>query len=269
MNLRRVAHLGWRSIRTQLRAWAPILLFAGALVYTLGLHRGAHGLTLFGLDWPPGDALRFGAQEAANRVVRESFSSVWLGLILFYLAPKLLFPLADSFSTNQLLWLRLTPCTAVEIAAARALTVVSAAGWVSLWTTGWALVAFARLDVPPPFLVENVVGIGAYVLLCGGCLLILCDLLAHRDSISRPLVFASLFAPICIALTSTLSARETRLWLPYTSPYLVMFLTPRSALAHALSAAAAGILLLVLHIFLAAVRQPGGFALRRGNHATV
>ncbi|WP_193788992.1 hypothetical protein, partial [Zavarzinella formosa] len=74
--------------------------------------------------------------DATEDYLRELFSWWWMIAGLAYVLPVMLMPSSASFARDQVLWLRMTPCSARDLALARlwrvgvALAVVGAPGIV-------------------------------------------------------------------------------------------------------------------------------------------
>lgn len=254
MNPRHVLILARRYVRRTADRRTLVVLAVG-LGLTLALGWNGESLTLFGSDALL-QGYRRGYTESGAKLLllHEMFGHVTvLAGLLAYLLPCLLFPLAESFTANQVLWLRLTSGTHGELAAARALAVLSAAAWIGALGMGWAAVAAPYHGLSLAVLATGPAVAAAYVLLSGGLLLAVGELGGMTGTARRPLAVGALLAPALLFLASLPLGSAAGRWFPYAMPY-VAGRDGTGVLPHAASAAALGTLLLGGHVLIAAVR---------------
>jgi hypothetical protein len=194
-----------------------------------------------------------GPTEALSLFVREVLSWWWLAAGVLYLLPVLLLPLAGSFARNQVLWLRLTPCSARELALGRAVRVVVASAL--LGGLGLAAVGVCALwhGLPARSLLPVGLGPGLHALAAGGLLLV-CGprlltpvgrALAAFLVFLAPLISFLLFVTLRPHLPTAVAG-----WWPYVVPFAPDLGRP---LPHLLGTAGLGLAALLV----AAGLQPG------------
>jgi hypothetical protein len=202
----------------------------------------------------------FGGERvgATTSYLRELFSWWWVAVAAAYLLPVVLLPTAASFSRDQILWLRLTPCSAREVAVGRAGRVLaSTAALASLALPAGAFLA-AYHDLPPGLLLATAAALPAHALLAGGLVLIAgprIPLAATRALFA----FVAFLAPVIsflafVALRPHLDPSFGRWW-----PYVVPFAPPLDeASQHVLVSVGLGVLFLIMSVLL----QPAARAAR-------
>lgn len=99
-------------------------------------------------------------------LLNEIFSWGWLIISIFLF--RLLKKLSESFSVNEMLWLRLLPCSPYEVALARALWIIGYACFIGILGTVWAVICTLFHHVSMSEILINIEGLVSYVLLSGG-----------------------------------------------------------------------------------------------------
>ncbi len=212
-------------------------------------------------------------EKAMGDYLRELFSWWWVFVSLAYLLPVVLMVSAASFSRDQVLWLRMTPCSARELAVARLCRVLVALAVLSVLGLSLALAATYWHDTDPAVALWTVAGMLAHGLFAAGVVLLVGPLL--RTPVDRALgSFFAFLAPIVafmvfVALEPKLPS-AVKEWWPYTIPFakLQTGTTPHvlgtaGIGAHVLSSAAVGAVGLLLSVLV----QPGHW--RSENASTI
>lgn len=254
LNPHHVLILARRYVRRTLDRRGLVVLAAGLLL-VLALGWNGKSLTLFGSDvLLKGYRRGFTSTGAKLLLLHEAFGhATVVGVLVGYLLPRLLFPLTESFTVNQVLWLRLTSATQGELAAARALAVLSAAAWVGGLGMAWTTSAAAFHGLPLTVLSTGPLATTAYVLLSGGLVLAAGEMGALAGAARRSLAVGALLAPVLLFLASLPLGAAAGRWFPYAAPY-VAARDGIGGLSHVMSAALLGVFLLSVHVLMATVR---------------
>lgn len=239
----------------------PLVTLGILAVPMFAVEWNGSNLELWGVELPNNDKIIIISdknpadfrEQTMGDYVRELLSWWWVTVGLVYLLPVVLMPSTASFARDQVLWLRLTPCSARELALARLWRVVTALcflGGMSL-IVAFAVSYWHEISCTPA--VWTVVGVLAHGLWAGGVVLVIGPLL--RTPVDRALgSFFALLTPIIAFLLYV--ALEPKLpktlqeWWPYTIPFAKL---PTSPKAHILTSAAIGLVGLILSL----VIQPG------------
>jgi hypothetical protein len=205
-------------------------------------------------------------EHAIQELIRETLSWWWLVVVFLYVLPTLLLPLARSFSIEQMLWLRLAPCTARDIAAARACRVIVAALSLTALSALFASASSIYHATAASDALLAASEVGTHVVLACGILLILAPSLSSPTA-RLVCAFVALSSPMLLyftyaALESFLPAVCSRYW-PYVVPFEPFNLRGQG---HTIATAAVGTCLLVTSVFIqpAAITQ-SDFVLPREN----
>lgn len=223
----------------------PLICLTGIILSTLPVSWYGEAICFFKI---PLDLYGDNRELALKLLMHEFFSWAWILIAFFYLLPRLLSPLGESFLVSQKLWLRLTPCQPHEIAFSRAICVISWGLWLGILSFVWALSTAFYHQIPPTTLLIDVAGLVSHVFLSGGIILAL-DLGLAVDYSGRKLLSTlALFAPILslligFGLSRTLEAKYA-IFLPYASPFARL---SSENVYHFGTAAVIGFLLLSLH----------------------
>jgi len=187
-------------------------------------------------------------KEALEFVFYEYFSLSWIFLSTLYLLPKLLLPLTNSFSINQMLWLRLTPCSPIEIAITRVLWVISWAIWLSISGIITMLLIIYHHKIFLNNLFLDIGGLISYIILTGGIVITWTNFNYKIDSLKKTLItIASLCSTIIFGyIYYTFPNIIFRKILPIALPFSSYFLPDRSI--HFCATALIGCFLLIIHI---------------------
>jgi hypothetical protein len=227
--------------------WLLALWLAGVLLPTTLLWWDAQAnavvfLTLTQKDYLPG----LSEKVVIPYLLGELFSWGWAVVGLFYVLPGVLVPLARSYSVSQVLWLRLTPCTARDLALARLVRVLAASGVLAGLALAWAAICCAYHGLAlSPFLVP-VLGVLAHLWLASGGVLLAAPRLRTETGRSVCAFVALLIPLLSCAIMRAGEHHLTRDWLawwPYAGPFTT---TLQAAGQHfAVCAALGGVLLLL------------------------
>jgi preprotein translocase subunit Sss1 len=237
------------------------LLTLGILVFPmLAVHWTGSSLELWGVKLSNNDTIIISddmsisnRDQAIDDYLRELLSWWWVTVGLVYLLPVVLMSSTASFARDQVLWLRMTPCSARELALARlwrvmtALFLLGGIGFVvALITSYWHEISCSTA-------VWTVAGVLAHGLWAGGVVLVIGPLL--RTPVDRALgSFCAFLTPVIAFLLYI--AFEPKLpkslqeWWPFTIPFAKL---PTNSKAHILTSAAIGVVGLILSL----VIQPG------------
>lgn len=193
-------------------------------------------------------------REAALGNYHRELISWWWGIVgLAYLLPVVLMTAAASFSRDQVLWLRMTPCSARELALARLWRVsVSLLGLGSVGLPVAVGVSYWH-DAPCRAAVWTVAGMLAHGLWAAGIVLLVGPML--RTPVDRALgAFFAFLTPVFAFLLFVAFEPQfcptVRGWWPFAIPFIRLPLDPKP---HILSAAGLG----AVGMFLSVVIQPG------------
>lgn len=244
----------FRNVGAMLAVW---LLGVGVLTTLVSWNEGAGRLVFLGAvqhEHLPGAP----REEAILHLLREMFSWAWALAGLTYLLVALLMPLARSYSVSQVLWLRLTPCTARDLAAARVSRVLLASLFLASLSLSWAGICAVYHGVTmEPFLVLTL-GLAAHAILASG--LVVATAPAARTETGR---FTCAFIALLLPLLSCAMMEAGRHWLepswrnwwPYSGPFVAGLEPP---LRHFASCAGLGLLLLLVSVGVARGRLETG-----------
>ncbi|MGL4497582.1 MAG: hypothetical protein ACRCU2_00845 [Planktothrix sp.] len=222
------------------------LLVLGTTFLSFLYNWNGDNLTLFSV---PLEGYTGSREQVFTELIHQLFSWCWI-LIGFYVFSSLLLPLTGSFLVSQLLWLRLNPCLPSEIAAARAIWVISYALCLSALGAISVLINSYFHHVSPTLLLLDALGLCSYILLSGGFILV--TDFAHRfDNSSRILIsgIASLLPILLAIISSSLSKTfgDYAKYFPYASPFDNLSM---ENLYHSGTAAIFGLFFLSFHIIL-------------------
>ena len=186
-------------------------------------------------------------KEALEFVYYEYFSLSWILFSTLYLLPKLLLPLSNSFSVNQLLWLRLTPCSPIEIATTRVLWVISWAIWLSFSGIIWLLLIIYHHRIFLDNIFLDITGLASYIIFTGS-IVITCTNFYNVYSFNKTLISLGslcsniIFCYIYYAFPNIIFKK----FLPIALPFSKYFLPDRNV--HFIMAALIGSFLLIIHM---------------------
>lgn len=197
------------------------LFLVGILLSTLpvGWDQHSSNVTFFGF---PLELYGHSREESLSALLNEFFSWAWIIVALFYLS-KLLKRLSESFSVNEMLWLRLIPCSPYEVAVARACWVIGSA--LALGTLGaiWVLTCSVFHQVGFDGLFVNVEGLVSHVLLSGGIVVALNLVIEIGESEQNSISVISLLTPMILTPIylgiNKLADTNYTLFFPYTIPF--------------------------------------------------
>lgn len=196
-----------------------ILLGGGIIIATLPFGWYQEQLTFFNI---PLEGYQGARETVYINLLHELFSWAWIG-IAFYVFSGLLLPLGDSFSVSHLLWLRLTPCSPWEIAAARAIRVIAYAVWLGALALIWVLVTSLYHHIYPANLLLDVLGLVSYIIFAGGMIALL-DFDLAFDYFSKMVIavvalfFPSLLDLVKLGIDNLIDAQYARFF-PFTHPF--------------------------------------------------
>jgi hypothetical protein len=200
---------------------ALLLLLGAALLVACPVGWNGEHLSVWGVDLPdfaPG----LDRNGAVVAFVTEMLSWGWVVVLLGYVLPRVLLPLAASFAPNQVLWQRLSCCTARDVSYARGLRVLVVAALVGGLTVVLALVAAWRFEIPVVPLLDAPAGLAGQIVLAGGLIVFLCPL--SRTQSGRLLVAVAAGLVPVLSLLPYLSLRQhlvpfLALWWPFAVPF--------------------------------------------------
>ncbi len=236
----------------------PLLALGVLVAPMLAVEWNGSTLMLWGVSFP--DTGAQGRDGALGGYLRELLSWWWMGIGLAYMLPVILMASAGSFSRDQVLWLRMTPCSARELALARVWRVLAP---LSLLGAGGFCVAFGVAwyhQVSPRAAAFTVAEMLAHGIWSAGIVLLIGPLL--RAPVDRALCsFVAFLTPVMaflvfIALQPRLS-ETLKVWWPYTIPFARLAADPKT---HLLSSTAIG----AGAMFVSVLLQPGH---RRSSNA--
>ena len=196
-----------------------LLLVGGVIIATLPFSWYQEQLRFFTI---PLEAYQGAKETAFIALLHELFSWAWI-YIAFDVLWRLLLPLGDSFSVSQLLWLRLTPCSPWEIAAARAIWVMAYGVWVGVLGIIWVLVSSLYHQISPTNLLLDVLGLVSHIIFAGGIVVVL-DFGLEGDYFTKKVIaVVALFVPclldlVRLAIDNFVDTQYVRFF-PYTHPF--------------------------------------------------
>jgi hypothetical protein len=248
----------FRNARWLLALW---LVGVGILTSLVWWNEQARSVVFLGVlqeDYLPGQP----REVVLLSLLQEFFSWAWALACFVYLLPAVLLPLARSYSISQVLWLRLTPCTARDLAAARLGHVVLATLFLGALTLSWAVVcAWYHAVAVTPFLVLAL-GVVAHLWLAGG-LVVLTAPLARSETGRALYACAALLLPL-LSCAMMEAGRHSfgafwRRWWPYAGPFVASLEPP---LRHFTCCAGLGLLLLLISVLVSRGRLQSGVPCR-------
>lgn len=258
INIQRVLILVRMYINSKIELISlPIMLcLAGILIFTTLVGDDREAITFLGLNMKSFSYGYSGNFENKNialiSYIDDWFSTAWLIIAFFYLFPRLLAPLGNSFSISQLLWLRFTRCLPHEISTARALWVIIFATWLGFLGICWALPIALFHHISPKQLLLDIGGLVSHVLLSGGIITVLNFNLKISDEQRRLISATALITPLFLLLIYSILGQNSLLgdyakFLPYTFPFTREF---QDRGLHFGISAVVGIFLLAFHILI-------------------
>jgi len=212
--------------------------------FPIGWDRTLNSVTLFNL---PLELYGRSREGSLLGLLDEFFSWAWVIIAIFYL-PSLLKKLNESFSVNEMLWLRLLPCHPYEVAIARVCWVVGWASLLGILGTVWALICSSFHQVPYRELLINVEGLVSHVILSGGIIVAL-DFVVNIRELEQnltsviALLFPLLLTPIYLGINEILDVRYMGFF-PYVIPFNRGL---QNTFGHFATAALIGLILLFIH----------------------
>ena len=199
-----------------------ILLVVGIISATLPFSWDGEQLTLFNIPFEGYQGTR---ETVYINLLHELFSWAWI-YIAVYVLLRLLLPLGDSFSVSQLLWLRLTPCSPWEIAAARAIWVIAYGVWLGFLGLIWVLVTSLYHHIYPTNVLLDVLGLVSYIIFAGGTIAVLDFGLVFDYFSKRVIAVVALFLPLVLDLLKIgiggLIDSQYMRFFPYTHPFAML-----------------------------------------------
>ena len=192
----------------------------------------------------------YGSRETVYiSLLHELFSWAWI-YIAFDVLFRLLLPLGDSFSVSQLLWLRLTPCSPVDIAVARGIWVIAYGVLLGVLGLIWMLITSLYYHVFSTNLLLDALGLVSYIIFAGGMIAVL-DFDLEFDYLSKKVIaVVALFFPSLLGLVklgiANLIHGEYAKFFPYTHPFAML---TSENLYHFGVAGILGLCFLGFHIF--------------------
>lgn len=197
-----------------------IIFVIGILVGTLavGWDSSETSVTFFGV------LLKLYGQNRDDSLVRflnQIFSWGWVVAIFLLFSP--IKKLSETFSVNEMLWLRLLPCSPYEVAIARALWIIGYAFFLGILGTAWAIICASFHQVSIRELLINVEGLVSHVLLSGGIVVALSLVIPIRKSEQNLISVIAMMLPLVLTLIyygiSGLQVQGVMKYFPYSSPF--------------------------------------------------
>jgi len=161
-------------------------------------------------------------EESLSALLNEFFSWAWIIVALFYLS-KLLKRLSESFSVNEMLWLRLVSCSPYEVAVARACWIAGSALALVTLGTLWVLICSVFHHIGFNELIVNIEGVVSHVFLSGGIVVALNSVTEIGESEQNSISVISLLAPLLLTPIylgiNKLADTNYMIFFPYTIPF--------------------------------------------------
>ncbi len=190
-------------------------------------------VSLFPIDWDftgksvrffgfPLDVYSLSREESLLDLLSGLFSWMWVIITIFFL-PRLMKRLNDSFSVNEMLWLRLVQCSPYEVATARVLWVMTWVVLLSIFGGLWAYMCALFHEIPIRYLLINVEGLLSHILLSGGIIVVLNSIVSAGESEKNLISVIALFFPILLTFIylgiRTTSNINYMQFFPYVAPF--------------------------------------------------
>ena len=186
----------------------------------------------------------------------ELISWSWIGFMVFFFVQHILYPLANSFSASQTLWLRLTPASSLELAFARLIVVAASMGWIGAQCFALGLFYSIMHGQSLPELMLPVLGLMSHILFASGIILVFRLTPTTSASTRAGVVFIALLTPVVLSIIGNQLTEAFHGFFPYTSPFITES-TGNSLIGAErpfLMAGAVGVLLVILHLLTATTK---------------
>ncbi len=198
-----------------------VLFWVWTLLSTLPVGWDQHSSSVTFFSFPL-ELYGHSREESLSALLNEFSSWAWIVVALFYLS-KLLKKLSESFSVNEMLWLRLVSCSPYEVAVARACWIAGSALSLVVLGTLWVLICSVFHHIGFNELIVNVEGLVSHVLLSGGIVVALNSVTAIGESEQNLFSVISLIAPLLLTPIylgmNKLADTNYMLFFPYTIPF--------------------------------------------------
>ena len=165
---------------------------------------------------------RAGSQGVMTHLLlSEFFCWGWVIVIMAFWLPNVLLPLGNSHSTSQVLWLRMTPTTASDMALARVCWLLLASTCLGLFAGSWVVICSIYHSLSPLSMLVLVGGLLTHLLVSGGMVLFFSGWV-RSDRARIVCVFVSFVLPCLSCLGYFACQREEGSWVdwwPYATPF--------------------------------------------------
>jgi hypothetical protein len=225
-------------------------IFLGGLIVLLssGWNETDNSLHIFGLSLS-----NYALGQSKVVVLRYHFydtlSWMWLLLMFTWGLRAFLFPLSNSHTVSQSLWLRLSPITSTELYLSRMLIVIGAGGFIFVLMLVLALAYHWIHQVALSFLMLPVIGMGGHFILAGALILTFRMKATTLLSVRNIVVLLFLLLPCMLYFLFHNYAQSLYGWFPYSAP-LILKEEEMNAFRPFLTSGILGLLLLFLNLFL-------------------
>ncbi|KPQ39461.1 MAG: hypothetical protein HLUCCO16_07665 [Phormidium sp. OSCR] len=233
---------------------SPLVFLVPLIILLIGF------IIVFPLSWngenltflsTPIDAYLGSRDKVFMDLIHELLSWGWMLLSLYWVF-VLFIPLSHSFLVSELLWIRLTPCLPIEVAAARVLAVIIYGAAFSLISVIWTIMVCVIKQVSwSSILLLDSFGIFSCIVLSGG-LVVGASGLGINSSSRRSLatmisVIAALVPSLLRLINSSLSdiLGDYSKFFPHATPFSVFY---TDTAFHLASALLVGCSLLIFHV---------------------
>lgn len=162
--------------------------------------------------------------EAFNALFYDLYSTFWLFLLLTYIPNRIIYPLSNSFSVNQSLWIRMLPHTTnFDFALSKIFYLIYSLTILFLASLAWVIMFASLKGLRIQDLLTPVIGLMGHVIIAAGMIFIVCYNKKMAAATRKSWVFLTLFLPILLYLIGDVSARKLNGFFPYAAPFAVKY----------------------------------------------
>jgi hypothetical protein len=215
-------------------------------------------LSLFPVSWNGTSVTYFGfslvlcggTREVSTASLLSEFSSwAWLFFAIFYLWPHLTYRLSESFTVNNLLWIRFLPCMPYEIAFARGILIILWCLIIGLLWGAWAVICSIYHGIPIEELLLNAEGVIGHILISTGIVLAFNWRLPLKPIERNQVTFLAFTSPLILTLAYLgLNRILDHKWMQLF-PFVIPFNNGLSDVGlHSTSVCVLGFTLILIHI---------------------
>lgn len=175
------------------------------------------------------------------------FYIVWWYVILFiFVLSKILFPLKNSFTISETLWIKFNQTSNLTLAISRIIFILGSSVFLFLVSCFWMVVFCLFYQTPLDYLYIPILGLIAQVILSTSLVLWLCSYHKLRSDFSVLLSIAALIFPVFLKFLLKSNYNFLGDFFPHTMPLVLSSVLPSTRLSY-FSALILGVFLIVIY----------------------